>query len=209
MGISVLFSFLILALFWVIPLIMIAKSDRTHGGEKVAWILAVIFISWFAWVFYLLLAPLKQQSNAQHFSAWHITKRLSHSLRSLGRKRAAASPLSPHIRAPQLSVITGRRPSIKTCPYCIERLPFFNLIKQRLTLSEEKAIKCPNCKSTISSQGGASIWWSFGFGSTSGYLFGKLLSSTGLSYTTILASVFIGLFVFILSAYFTAPIRTS
>ncbi|MCH2058036.1 MAG: PLDc N-terminal domain-containing protein [Thalassotalea sp.] len=43
---------------------MIAKSDRTHGGEKVAWILAVIFISWFAWVFYLLLAPLKQQSNA-------------------------------------------------------------------------------------------------------------------------------------------------
>ncbi|OJF70357.1 hypothetical protein BK026_17120 [Alteromonas sp. V450] len=64
MGISVLFSFLILALFWVIPLIMIAKSDRTHGGEKVAWILAVIFISWFAWVFYLLLAPLKQQSNA-------------------------------------------------------------------------------------------------------------------------------------------------
>lgn len=105
--------------------------------------------------------------------------------------------------------ITWRRPSIKTCPYCTERLPFFNLIKQRLTFSEKKAIECPNCKSTISSQGGASIWWSFGFGSTSGYLFGKLLSSTSISFTIIVASIFIGLFIFILSAYFTAPIRTS
>ena len=33
--------------------------DRTDGREKAAWILAVIFISWFAWVFYALLAPLR------------------------------------------------------------------------------------------------------------------------------------------------------
>ena len=44
---------------WLLPILFIGFSDRTRGGEKAAWILAVIFISWFAWVFYLLLAPLK------------------------------------------------------------------------------------------------------------------------------------------------------
>lgn len=43
---------------WLLPMVFIAMSDRTGGKEKLAWILAVIFISWFAWVFYLLLAPL-------------------------------------------------------------------------------------------------------------------------------------------------------
>lgn len=55
-------SFLGLLLFvvlWLLPIILIAKSDRTQGGEKLAWILAIIFVSWLAWVFYLLLAPLK------------------------------------------------------------------------------------------------------------------------------------------------------
>ena len=33
---------------------------RTDGREKIAWILAVIFISWFAWIFYLLLAPVRR-----------------------------------------------------------------------------------------------------------------------------------------------------
>jgi len=50
-------------LIWLGPAIMIGLSDRTHGNEKVAWILAVIFISWFAWVFYLLLAPIKNGRN--------------------------------------------------------------------------------------------------------------------------------------------------
>lgn len=49
---------------WIIPIILIGVSDRTKGGEKLAWILAVIFVSWFAWIFYLLLAPLK----SRHYS---------------------------------------------------------------------------------------------------------------------------------------------
>lgn len=55
-----LFVLLACALIWLLPILLIAGSDRTSGGEKVAWILAVIFVSWFAWVFYLLLAPIKQ-----------------------------------------------------------------------------------------------------------------------------------------------------
>ncbi|MEP2653402.1 MAG: hypothetical protein ABJH06_15580 [Paraglaciecola sp.] len=56
-----MFSFLCVIVFlvlWSIPIIAISVSDRTSGREKFAWILAVIFISWFAWVFYLLLAPI-------------------------------------------------------------------------------------------------------------------------------------------------------
>lgn len=48
---------------WLLPILFIAGSDRTDGKEKFAWILAVIFITWFAWVFYLLLAPLKSRQT--------------------------------------------------------------------------------------------------------------------------------------------------
>lgn len=48
-------------LIWLLPIIIIASSDKTTGGEKLAWILAIIFLSWFAWIFYFLLAPLKEK----------------------------------------------------------------------------------------------------------------------------------------------------
>ena len=61
--IGVLFCIVI----WLLPIIFIASSDRTYGKEKFAWILAVIFITWFAWVFYLLLAPLKQRRSYEYY----------------------------------------------------------------------------------------------------------------------------------------------
>jgi membrane protein YdbS with pleckstrin-like domain len=62
-GMFALFGFLLCALIWLLPIILIAGSDKTYGGEKAAWILAVIFVSWFAWVFYLLLAPIKRRDR--------------------------------------------------------------------------------------------------------------------------------------------------
>jgi hypothetical protein len=56
-----LMGILICAVIWLLPIVLIAASDRTSGKEKAAWILAVIFITWFAWVFYLLLAPIKER----------------------------------------------------------------------------------------------------------------------------------------------------
>jgi hypothetical protein len=44
---------------WLLPILIIAGSDETSGGEKLAWILAIVFLSWFAWIFYFLLAPIK------------------------------------------------------------------------------------------------------------------------------------------------------
>ncbi len=56
-------AFIICAAVWLLPIILIAASDKTSGREKVAWILAVIFITWFAWIFYMLLAPISRRET--------------------------------------------------------------------------------------------------------------------------------------------------
>lgn len=53
-------------LLWLLPILIIADSDKTTGGEKAAWILAIIFLSWFAWIFYFLLAPLKPRPRCYY-----------------------------------------------------------------------------------------------------------------------------------------------
>jgi hypothetical protein len=52
----------LIVFLWILPLLIIISSGKTTGKEKLAWILAVIFISWFAWIFYLLLAPIKKKN---------------------------------------------------------------------------------------------------------------------------------------------------
>lgn len=49
------------ALIWLTPLLIISGSSKTSGSEKVAWVIAMLFVSWGAFVFYLLLAPLKKR----------------------------------------------------------------------------------------------------------------------------------------------------
>ena len=56
-----LIFFIPIAIIWLIPVIIIMLSSKTTGGEKIAWLLAVVFVSWFAWIFYMLLAPLNDQ----------------------------------------------------------------------------------------------------------------------------------------------------
>ncbi len=55
---------LFLFIIWLVPIVAIAASHRTSGGEKLAWLILTIFVFWFAWIFYLLLAPLKQPKYA-------------------------------------------------------------------------------------------------------------------------------------------------
>lgn len=52
---------------WLLPILIIANSDRTTGGEKAAWILAIVFLSWFAWIFYFLLAPIKPRPRYYYY----------------------------------------------------------------------------------------------------------------------------------------------
>lgn len=59
---SVLIIFAAIGFIWVLPILIIISSNKTSGGEKFAWVLAVIFVSWFAWIFYMLLAPIKNKN---------------------------------------------------------------------------------------------------------------------------------------------------
>ena len=58
------FMLLMLLFIWILPVMLVATSHRTQGKEKLAWILLIIFVSWLAWIFYLLLAPLKQDIDS-------------------------------------------------------------------------------------------------------------------------------------------------
>jgi hypothetical protein len=60
-GFNILVILGAIAFVWLLPIIIIASSRKTSGGEKLAWLLAVLFVSWFAWIFYLLLAPIKKK----------------------------------------------------------------------------------------------------------------------------------------------------
>jgi len=55
-----------LLFLWLLPFIMVATSDKTTGKEKVFWLLILIFVSWFAWIFYLLLAPIKSSQSGRY-----------------------------------------------------------------------------------------------------------------------------------------------
>lgn len=59
---SVLVVLAAVGFVWLLPILIIISSGKTTGGEKLAWVLLVFFVSWFAWIFYLLLAPTKKKS---------------------------------------------------------------------------------------------------------------------------------------------------
>jgi hypothetical protein len=52
---------------WLLPILIIANSDKTTGGEKLCWILAIVFLSWFAWILYFFLAPIKQKPRYYYY----------------------------------------------------------------------------------------------------------------------------------------------
>lgn len=56
-----LFGLLTVAFIWWLPVILILRSDRTSGGEKLVWVLLIFFFSWFSWLAYLLLAPVGEK----------------------------------------------------------------------------------------------------------------------------------------------------
>ncbi|MES9876031.1 MAG: hypothetical protein ABW162_03140 [Candidatus Sedimenticola sp. PURPLELP] len=51
-------AMLFVLLIWLLPIIFILKSNKTSGGEKLVWLIAVLFFSWFSWIIYMLLAPI-------------------------------------------------------------------------------------------------------------------------------------------------------
>jgi hypothetical protein len=58
-----LFGLLLVAVIWWLPVILILRSDRTSGVEKLIWVLLIFFFSWFVWILYLLVAPVEEKLN--------------------------------------------------------------------------------------------------------------------------------------------------
>jgi hypothetical protein len=58
-----LFGLLLVAVIWWLPVILILRSDRTSGVEKLVWVLLIFFFSWFVWILYLLVAPVEEKLN--------------------------------------------------------------------------------------------------------------------------------------------------
>lgn len=54
-------ALLLSLLIWFLPILLIVRSDKTGGAEKLVWVLAVLFVSWFAWILYALLAPIGEK----------------------------------------------------------------------------------------------------------------------------------------------------
>jgi hypothetical protein len=95
---------------------------------------------------------------------------------------------------------------MKTCPYCSNRLPFFNLIWQRLKANRDSAIVCKHCTSLISQNGGAS-WIDGTFSCIAGALSFYLIDFDTV-YSAAVAFL-VAFLVLSVSSYFTAPIRKS
>lgn len=66
LGVAAVCAIFVFAI-WVLPIWIIATSDVTTGFEKIAWLLAMVCLSWFAWVFYFFLAPLKPKRHYYHY----------------------------------------------------------------------------------------------------------------------------------------------
>ena len=47
-------------LIWAYPILRVRLSDKTSGDERLGWMLAVALFSWVAFIFFLLVAPLKK-----------------------------------------------------------------------------------------------------------------------------------------------------
>ncbi|MGR5231742.1 hypothetical protein [Vibrio rotiferianus] len=48
---------------WLTPFVLVIKSNKTSGREKLGWIVAMLFISWLSWVVYMFVAPIRQADS--------------------------------------------------------------------------------------------------------------------------------------------------
>ena len=56
-------SLFLIAFIWLLPVLLIMRSKKTNGAEKLVWILLIFFFSWFSWLLYLLIAPVGERAD--------------------------------------------------------------------------------------------------------------------------------------------------
>jgi len=53
----------LIAFIWLLPVLLIIRSKKTNGAEKLVWILLIFFFSWFSWLLYMLVAPVGKPAD--------------------------------------------------------------------------------------------------------------------------------------------------
>ena len=53
----------LIAFIWLLPVLLILRSKKTNGAEKLVWILLIFFFSWFSWLLYMLIAPVGERAD--------------------------------------------------------------------------------------------------------------------------------------------------
>ena len=56
------FGLLLVVVIWFLPIVLILRSNKTNGAEKLVWLLLIVFFSWFSWLLYLLIAPVGEKT---------------------------------------------------------------------------------------------------------------------------------------------------
>lgn len=59
-----LFIWLVM-IIWFLPIAGVLASKNVLPAEKAAWILLIVFVSWFSWIFFKLLAPIKSDHTTK------------------------------------------------------------------------------------------------------------------------------------------------
>lgn len=54
--------FFLFALIWLLPLLDVYRSNKVSYEEKVLWLIGCMFISWWAWIFFYMFAPLLKKN---------------------------------------------------------------------------------------------------------------------------------------------------
>jgi hypothetical protein len=56
-------TLLLILFLWLLPAVLILRSDKTSGPEKLIWVLLLLFFSWFSWILYLVIAPVSPKQT--------------------------------------------------------------------------------------------------------------------------------------------------
>jgi len=50
-------------LVWLLPAIIVMCSSRVHGGEKFGWIVVTVFLTWWAFLAFMIVTTLRNNNR--------------------------------------------------------------------------------------------------------------------------------------------------
>jgi hypothetical protein len=48
---------------WLLPAVVVLCSPRVHGGEKFGWVLVTVFLTWWAFLAFMIVTALRNSNR--------------------------------------------------------------------------------------------------------------------------------------------------